>query len=228
MPTQSEDLFLEIPKAEGDERAREVNQPLFGVQRGVLTFALSLASFVLALCGALTSLYIYKSSLEGLQVAQTAVQLGTVGKLANETKTTGAEAKYAEEMNRLQTANENLRTELMRSQTSLARAEAELAAADGGLKAIELGLASGTTGDPEFQRAVTRIFQQVVTPLVDCLSMKPGESTEKFEKRCKGKDLTSLFGIKVAPPSTTDPFGLQPLADAQAKKARAAGQAKRE
>ena len=208
----TEEVRVPVSHVDTDETEASSSRSGRGIQRATLTLVISFASLLLALGGIGLSFYMYKNGLQHLQSAQTEVQLGTVKKLANETRTTAAEARYAEEMNRLQTANENLRTDLLASQTALARAERERAAADAGLKGIDLGLASGTTGDPEFQRAVSRVFQQVVTPFVDCLSPKPGESKEALDKRCRGKDLGSLLNLMTPPSlsnsSKSDPFGL--------------------
>jgi hypothetical protein len=210
MQINEEEVFVRVPHMGAEETTVTPSQSRLGIQRATVTLAVSIASFFLALGGVAVSLFMYENSLKGLQFAQTDVQRGTVSKLANETKTTAAEARYAEEMNRLQTANEHLRTELLTWQTALARAERDRAAADAGLKGIDLGLSSGTIGDPEFQKAVARVFQQFVTPIVDCLSAKPDESKEAFQKRCRGKDLGSLFGNALSHRSNSDPFGLLP------------------
>jgi hypothetical protein len=175
-------------------------QPGTGLQRNTVTLALSLGSFVLAAGGVALSFFMYWNSLQALQRAETDVQRETVGKVANETKTTAAEAKYADRLNALAAQNEALRTELIQAQSAQARAEkvraeaeTKLADVDSELKAISLQVTRQTTGDPEFQKALGGVFRNVLTPTLDCVKARPDESKDEFQQRCKGRGLGSSF-----------------------------------
>lgn len=106
---------------------------------------------------------------------------------------------------------------LQEAQTALANiereraaAEARLAAIESGLKGIDLSYVSQTIGRPAFQKAVVNLFNQVATPVVECLTTKPGETKEAFENRCKGMDLMSVLNKVILGSQTFQP-GLQPL-----------------
>jgi ParB-like chromosome segregation protein Spo0J len=172
-----------------------------------LTLAISGASLMLALSGILISLYIFKNGLQDLQRSQTAVQLQTERKLVSETVTADAEAKFSQMLSEARAINEVLRTTLTKSQTLLnqsenaraiaeagrADAETKLAKVDSDLKNITLSMNRLTTGDPEFQAVVGRLFKQYVIPAADCVGARPGESPEAFKKRCDGKGIEALF-----------------------------------
>ena len=199
--------LVRIPRHAEEETERTSSRGSFGLQRMTLTLALSGASLMLALWGILISLYIFKNGLQELQRSQTAVQQQTAKKLVSETVTADAEAKFSQMLSEARAINEVLQTTLTKSQTLLnqsensraiaeagrADAETKLAKVDADLKDITLRMNRLTTGNPEFQAVVGRLFKEYVIPAADCIAARQGESPEAFKRRCEGKGLDAIF-----------------------------------